>query len=416
MPSLLQNMCLTLLVSISAVSIKATSISNSWVHPGVLLGEKQLSFIMNQLSNNSLPFNASLEKALSYTWINSKTKASMSSDWNGTISCGFFDSHDYGCGNATNDGESALLDAYLWAITKDTKWSSRAITILNYYATNLKQFANSGNGPLVAAWTADMWARAAEILSSTGANWGQSDINAFGSMLVNANLPLIYPVSCDNGNWHLSMIEGMIGISVFTENSTLFHYALDNWKIRVPAYFYIDDDGPTHLPGPAVCGKYNPYWYNQLVFNSSVNGVSQETCRDFGHTAYGLASTFNVAETALLQGIDLYTPNKKRLAAALEFHAGFLNAGAEKGWPKNPYSKPSLNITSPFVCNNTQLHLGYSATYQVGLTGMTRLGINLPETTKYVQEWVWKLSAGDQMGQYMYMYEPLTHGAPAPAT
>jgi hypothetical protein len=55
------------------------------------------------------------------------------------------------------------------------------------------------------------------------------------------------------------------------------------------------------------------FWRACVKRVSQVNGVSQETCRDFGHLSYGLASTFNVAETALIQGVDLYTPNADRL-------------------------------------------------------------------------------------------------------
>jgi hypothetical protein len=66
------------------------------------------------------------------------------------------------------------------------------------------------------------------------------------------------------------MIEGLASIAVFTENRTLWDHAIAMWNIRVPAYIYISDDGPTHKPGPARCGKYSPYWYDQVVFNASV--------------------------------------------------------------------------------------------------------------------------------------------------
>ena len=131
--------------------------------------------------------------------------------------------------------------------------------------------------------------------------------------------------------------------------------------------------------------------------------------------AYGHASTFNVAETALIQGVDLYLPNLKRLHSALEFHASLLVAGAANGWPKDPYHKPSLNITRALVCNGTALSLFYPATYQVALAAMQRVGLAAPFAEAYVQEYVWKLSGSDTMGQYMMMYEPLSHGAPAPA-
>ena len=91
---------------------------------------------------------------------------------------------------------------------------------------------------------------------------------------------------------------------------------------------------------------------------------------------------FNVAETARIQGVDLYSEEAPRLTAALEFHAALLNAG---GFP------PTVNVTSPLVCNGTALRLSTFPTYQVGLTGLSRRypGYNasaaLPETTAFVQ-------------------------------
>ena len=192
-------------------------------------------------------------------------------------------------------------------------------------------------------------------------------------------------------------------------------HAIGMWRERVPAYFYrAEADGPAPQ-AVAHCGG-KAYWYGQLVFNSSVNGVSQETCRDFGHLSYGLASTFNVAETALIQGVDLYTANADRLRGALEFHTGLLNGG---GYPPSgsPYKPGARNVTNPLVCNGTQLKLSYAPTYQVGLTGMARLygsTKSLPNTARYVQQWVWNLSASDACGHFMYCDEELTHATPAP--
>jgi hypothetical protein len=204
----------------------------------------------------------------------------------------------------------------------------RAINILNFYGKRLQGYADWGNGKLEAAWAADKWARAAELLATTGAPWAAPDVDAFRQMLQRASVPMLYNGSCFNGNWELAMIEGLTSIAVFTNNATLFDHAIGMWRARVPAYFYVAADGPTPLC-PADCkatGKPDGCtqdWHGQVVFNSSVNGVCQETCRDFGHMSYGLASTFNVAETALLQGIDLYTPNADRLVAALEFHTSY---------------------------------------------------------------------------------------------
>jgi hypothetical protein len=47
---------------------------------------------------------------------------------------------------------------------------------------------------------------------------------------------MLYAGSGSNGNWELSMIEGMIGIAVFTENLTLFNHALEFYYQR---YYYL---------------------------------------------------------------------------------------------------------------------------------------------------------------------------------
>jgi len=383
-----------------------------FVHPGAFLGVKQLAYVRSQAQVGGSVVNKTLQKMLSFTYMNGRNSTSMSRDWNGTISCGYFGSHDYGCRNESSDAVAVEIQAMLWAVTGDEKWATRAISIMNFYSKHLKEYANWGNGKLEAAWAACKWGRAAELLSATGAPWDPADVDAFKRLLLHVSVPMLYNGSCFNGNWELAMIEGMSSIAVFTENTTLWDHALSMWHDRVPAYFYMSTDGP-HPKVVSRCER--AFWYNQVTFNASVNGVCQETCRDFGHTSYGLASTFNVAETALLQGVDLYTENANRLQAALEFHTTFLNEG---GYPPSGSAyKPSVhNVTNRFVCNGTQLHLSYAATYQVGLTGLQRLGrlAELPQTTRYVRDWVWNLSAGDSCPPFMYCFEALTHSAPAP--
>ena len=259
-------------------------------------------------------------------------------------------------------------------------WAYHATGIMDHYAANLRGYNNSFNGPLEAAWASQKWGRAAEILNSTGAPWPPSAVAAFATMLQTHSVPMLWNGSCDNGNWELSMIEGLSSIAVFTENATLWDRAMAMWRVRVPAYlYYAPVDGPHPAPGPSYC-KDPPYWGKQAVYNASVNGVCQETCRDFGHTGFGIASTFNVgttqghyvvqvpfrsvcfsfdahaAETARIQGVDLYGEQAPRLAAALEFHTAFLNQG---GYP------PHENVSAQLVCSGAVLKLSTFPTYQV---------------------------------------------------
>ena len=47
--------------------------------------------------------------------------------------------------------------------------------------------------------------------------------------------------------------------------------------------------------------------------------MTQETCRDLSHPIIGLESIVNAAETARIQGVDLYGEQKQRIAAAYEY-------------------------------------------------------------------------------------------------
>jgi hypothetical protein len=77
---------------------------------------------------------------------------------------------------------------------------------------------------------------------------------------------------------------------------------------------------PKSPPGrPKTGDALVKYWYGQ---KNPAEGQAQETCRDFGHTGWGLEGFAHVAETARLQGMDLYGEMQQRMTAALEFHAG----------------------------------------------------------------------------------------------
>lgn len=194
------------------------------------------------------------------------------------------------------------------------------------------------------------------------------------------------PVLC----LQLSMIESMIGLAVWTENATLFDRAVTFWRQRVPAYFYISSDGKKPVPAP----RGSPSWYGETVFNASVTGIAQETCRDLGHTSYGVAATMSIAETARIQGVDLFAEQSTRLAAALEFNANLLLKG----------------VTPPsYLCGNGKVDLRYMPTFVVGYNALgRRSGLPLPHTAAFINASV--LPLPDPVDAHMMVYETLTHG------
>jgi len=143
------------------------------------------------------------------------------------------------------------------------------------------------------------------------------------------------------GNWDLSMADGQINIAVFTDDRTLFDRAVNRWRARVPAYIYLTSDGarpapiPNHAPETAVQQKCG--WLSQpsnctppATF-AYQNGQSAETCRDISHTVLGLEAMMNGAETARIQGVDLYGEQRTRIVAGYEFHARYSAASLDGG-------------------------------------------------------------------------------------
>jgi hypothetical protein len=217
-------------------------------------------------------------------------------------------------------------------------------------------------------------------------------------MLQRAALPLIKEGSGSNGNWELAMIEGLIGLAVLLEDAPLFDSAARMWRERIPAYFYnFALDGAKPVPAP----RGHPSWYDQTVFSNATSGVAQETCRDEGHTSYSVASTANAAETARLQGEDLWAgPGMAtRLATALEFNARLLLPGA-----KSP----------PDLCSGRAVDAHAELpTYEVAYSALAlRRGISMPTTLEHILASV--RTNENPVDTHMMVFETLTHGGLAP--
>jgi len=190
---------------------------------------------------------------------------------------------------------------------------------------------------------------------------------------------LIYPVH--------SGIKCLLGYTRFQPHGYFLRY---HRKQRIPAYFYYHTDGDHPVKAP----RGNPSWYNQDVFNSTVDGIAQETCRDLGHTSYGIAGSTHAAETAYIQGDSLYQSEQDRLAAALEFHA-------------NLELKDSTSVPD-YICHGT-VKLGAGPTWVVGYNQLhNRLGMSLPLTEQYISKVI--DNEADPVDVHMMVFETLTHG------
>jgi hypothetical protein len=363
-------------------------------HPGVLVSGAQLDFVKAQVAAKREPFYGQFQKAVAseYAALDYQLKGPPET---GIIDCGAYSRPDNGCHAEDVDATAAYLQAVLWWITGDHRYADNAIRIMNAYSRGMKGYTNS-NTHLQAAWSAEMWPRGAEIIRHSGAGWKPEDVQAFSDMLTKINLPLIRDgAPRSSGNWELSMIEGMMGIAVFTDDRGLLDHAEAMWQRRVPAYFYnakLDGDHPRELTPSSREG-----WFGQAVFNESTSGIAAETCRDLGHTGYAISATMAAAETAHIQGAKLYESEEQRLMGVLEFHAHLLLR-------QEPVPQA--------VCGGV-IHYGEGYTFGIGYNEYhNRLGQALPETRAWLDH---VLTVPVPVDFHTTVFEMLTDGGDAGA-
>lgn len=378
---------------LTALGLSSAGLSGQAMqHPGVLVSGAQLAFVRDQVKAKQEPFYGEYQKAVAseYAALDYQLKGPPA---DGDIDCGSYSRPDNGCHAEDADATAAYLQALLWNLSGDHRYAENAIRIVNTYAHTLKVYSNK-NRPLQAAWSGEMWPRAGELLRYSHSGWKAEDVTAFSRMLTQVILPNIKDGSGANGNWELSMIDAMTGIAVFTDDRALLSHAEKMWLERVPAYFYdFELDGPHPRTMPRKDAKVN--WYGTTDLNASVDGMAQETCRDLGHTGYGIAATMNAAETAHIQGDKLFEAEQKRLVAALEFHARlFLH--------KDP--------VPPLVCGG-EVKRANGYTFAVGYNEFhNRLGIPLPETAAWLEQ---VQQEPVQVDTHMIVFELLTHARDA---
>ncbi|KAL8852110.1 MAG: hypothetical protein Q9221_003040 [Calogaya cf. arnoldii] len=346
----------------------------TFAHPGVLVNKAQLDFVKSKVAARAQPwydaYNAMLADPLA--------SSSRSPKPFQLVECGS-SSRDpgNGCHEEREDALAAYANALAWYISGTQSYAKKAISYMNAWARTIEDHTHS-NAPLQTGWAGASWARAAEIIRYSNAGWSSSDITAFEKMLRNIYLPKIIGGSNANGNWELVMMEAAQGISVFLNDASSYDKAMNKFLGRAPAYVYLTSDGSCPKAAPSSgftsCSQVNNYW-KQYTFPES--GIAQETCRDFAHTGYGIASMSHIAETSKIQGNDLWTTDVgTRIRYALGFHSRFELGEPRPSWLCEKEGKIDLE-DGPKDFQITEV--GYNA-----LNG--RLGISMTKTGQLTEQ------------------------------
>ena len=375
--------------------------SGGFVHPGILVNRGMLDFVKGKITSE--PWKSALAKAqsdyrgkTSYTPTKTANVVCYPSSGDGSV----------GCDEEKADSDAAYIHALLWYYTGNQANAQKAIEIMDLYANNLKEHTQD-NAQLQSGWVASVFTRAAEIIRYSDAGWSEDSAKRFGEMLTNAYMPYIKDFSTRTGNWDASVIEAVIAIAVYNDDKTNFDRAVARWRQRVPAWAYLTSDGTMPKQPPTTDGKLanlsasamKGLWINPTKY---VDGLAQETCKDYpggtttggtGHQQYGLAGLINAAETARIQGVDLFKDEQTRLVTTLEFHAKLLN---------------NLGTTPSSLCEAGMNKLTIDPMWEIAYNAYAGvLGQSLPETKKVVAS---QRSSGKVLVDHHMVWEVLTHG------
>jgi hypothetical protein len=337
-------------------------------HPGVLNSQASLDFVRAKVDSSAQPWKSAYDSMMASAY-GSLTRAPHPRS---VVECGPTSNPNFGCTDERQDAIAAYTMALAWYVTRDIRYAQKAIAIFDAWSGTITRHTNS-NARLQTGWAGAVWPRAAEIIRYSYPGWPAASITRFATMLRTVYLPTLMPgAPTSNGNWELVMMEAAVGISVFLDDKADYDKAMARFRARVPAFIYLTTDGsyPKGPPGTNITTKAQiiAYWQGQSTFAA---GVTQETCRDFTHTGYGLASISDVAETSRIQGSDLYTTDVgARLQAALGMHSAYQLGTAMPSW----------------LCGGTRTG-SLGPVTEVGFNALhTRLGIGMVNTQKLTEQ------------------------------
>lgn len=313
-------------------------------HPGVQVSRAQLDYVRAHLK--AKPFKgalAALKKSPLASLKSNPHPAALS------LCEPYGVGSNSGCKNELHDSTAAYATALLWYLTRDRRYLTKSGQYMNAWSRTLKH-REGADAPLQAGWTAINWARAAEIVRYSMPKHTQwKGAARFAAMLRGYYLPWTingYHERAMNGNWDLVLADATVSMGVFLDDHDAFKRGIQVMRDRVPAYFYLKSDGDRpHQPVQPVW-DLDHYWYqpcSETIYPDApedakhpcaegqhvvyLNGQAQETCRDHLHATYGIAAVMQLAETAKIQGKNLFTELRPRLTAAGELTAKLNLAG-----------------------------------------------------------------------------------------
>jgi hypothetical protein len=328
------------------VGSDAGDASIGFVHPGILLDKSQLDFVKGKIAASAQPWKGAFDQMMAsgngvggkFSSLTYKPAPVPSVQ---CVGSGSNQSLNVGCTAQTDDAIAAYTQALVYYFTGNTQYADHAIAIMNAWSSTLTEIKFDAttytNGKLQAGWTGQTITRAAEIIRYTYGGWSSADIQSFSKMLTNIFYPLVSTGWSGGGaNWLMTFADATIDIGVFTDSKQMFDAGVQMWRDDVPSVIFLTTDKNPYaqLAGYPIPPKNTVYDKQTVTLQSMIdywhdpptpfpNGLEGETCRDMSHMVMGLDAMVMGAETAHIQGVDLYGEQQTRIVTGYEFAAKY---------------------------------------------------------------------------------------------
>jgi hypothetical protein len=203
---------------------------------------------------------------------------------------------------AYRDAHSAYALTLRWLITGDTTFADAAVKILNGWGSTLKSINGNEDQYLAGGLYGYQFANVAELLR-TYPGWSKGDQAAFGAMLntVFATHNHLFLTTHNNkpdfyyANWDLCNIASLMAIGIFTDNSTMYNWAVETFLNGLPDSSIVINGA---LPYFSIANYTEEGGGKTLM-------QSQEAGRDQGHVTLCFALLDVIGQQGHNQGVDL---------------------------------------------------------------------------------------------------------------
>lgn len=261
-------------------------------HPGVLLSITDLNNLREQKTANTaeyLNFSASNFSSITYKPAGPfKTVSRGSGSAEANLNRGAYES----------DATAILYQAVQWYITGDTTYAGKAMRMLKGWTTTHTDWGVGGEQYFIACeYGGPFMMAGAEILKYTYPGW-TAELN---TNCINYCKTMLYPLTNVNtgairrANQGSIQLMGAMQMAVFCDDRDFYNKVLD---------IYHND---------ACAG----------IIATLPNGQNPDSGRDCGHGYGYFAGLAEVAETAWIQGLNLYSELDNRILAMAEYHSRY---------------------------------------------------------------------------------------------